>query len=486
MNKNEKLFQAIEKNDVKKVTDLLRKKFFGLIKPADVNAIQPEFGDTPLMDAARSGHVEIAEILIEQGADINAVNQSSCSTALYLAVLCHKKDIVQLLLTHNVNVNTSDDNPLVKACEDQDLETVTMLLENGADVNLRNQYGDSSLIASINNGADEKLITLLMKHGFRINAKDKKGRTPAIIAVQELEEMSTIKKVLKLLAKFGADLDEKDKKGKSVNHYLYLKENSEKISIIKGYIDDLDLPAPELSFYHPLTEAAMAKLPKMGDIAFNCLVSALEDANTIVQGRIIYILGEMGNKKGIPEIVKQLNSKYGDVQLAALEALYHFIQKEQMAPEVINQIIDASQNSPHLNVREKAAELLSKVEIESKEVPWHYGAKTFDQIAENFIRTQIENGSPDFAGLFNVSKSLTPEEQHGLWVRVAGEFVDRDKQAAIKCYLQALIYDSDPTSVAWGWLDGTMDQEMNILPPDSTKNKQVLKKLMKTWSLNAA
>jgi len=487
MTKNERLFQAIDKNDAKKVTALLRKNFFGLIKPADVNAIHPESGNTPMMDAALDGNVEIAEILIKHGANINAdPNRLYMGNPLYLAVLNHNTDIVQLLLTHNAKVNISDSNPLVQACAEQNLEIVTMLLENGANVNKKNEYGDSSLTACIKNGADEKLITLLIGHGFRINKKDKKGRTPAIIAVQELDDMPAINKILKLFAKLGADLEIKDKKGKPVNHYLYLKENSEKIDLIKGYIDDLDLPAPELSFYHPLTEAAMAKLPQMGDIAYNYLVSVLEAANTTVQGRIVYILGQMGDKNVIPVIAKQLNSDYENVQLEALEALSQFLEKDQITPEVINHLKDTSRNSPHLNGRKKAAELLSKMKVEVEEVPWHHGAKTFDQIAENFIRTQIENGSPDFDSLFNVSKSLTPEEQHGLWVRIAGEFAQKDKQTAIKCYLQALIYDSDPTSIAWGWLDGTMDPEMNVLPPDSTKNKQILKQLLEKWGLNTA
>ena len=49
---------------------------------ADVNAVD-EYKFTALHLAARHGHVDIAKVLIENGADVNAVQKDKC-TALHI------------------------------------------------------------------------------------------------------------------------------------------------------------------------------------------------------------------------------------------------------------------------------------------------------------------------------------------------------------------------------------------------------------------
>ncbi len=62
---------------------------------ANVNAITG-YGNTSLMDAARQGHEEIATLLIKAGANINARDKDGC-TALDYAVYFGRKEIVELL-----------------------------------------------------------------------------------------------------------------------------------------------------------------------------------------------------------------------------------------------------------------------------------------------------------------------------------------------------------------------------------------------------
>jgi hypothetical protein len=80
----------------------------------DVNAVEPSTGGTPLMVAALFDHREAVELLIENGADLNAFNYEG-STALHTAAFfCH-------------------------------VETVKLLVEQGADVNARNSQGQTAL-----------------------------------------------------------------------------------------------------------------------------------------------------------------------------------------------------------------------------------------------------------------------------------------------------------------------------------------------------
>ncbi|MDP6680000.1 MAG: ankyrin repeat domain-containing protein, partial [Verrucomicrobiota bacterium] len=72
---------------------------------ADVNAMG--FGMTPLHHAAMYGHKEIAELLIANGADVNAKNKQA-ATPLHLAALGgHKghKKVAELLINGGADVN---------------------------------------------------------------------------------------------------------------------------------------------------------------------------------------------------------------------------------------------------------------------------------------------------------------------------------------------------------------------------------------------
>lgn len=54
-----------------------------------------------------SGHEKIVEILIENGAEIEAQNRHN-KTPLFLAVLSRKLNTVYVLIRHGANINTAD------------------------------------------------------------------------------------------------------------------------------------------------------------------------------------------------------------------------------------------------------------------------------------------------------------------------------------------------------------------------------------------
>jgi len=65
---------------------------------ADVNA-KDDAGDTPLIEVAKRGYLEVAEVLMNERVDINAVNGEG-RTALDYAIEGHHEDIVALLVRH--------------------------------------------------------------------------------------------------------------------------------------------------------------------------------------------------------------------------------------------------------------------------------------------------------------------------------------------------------------------------------------------------
>ncbi|KAF4368205.1 hypothetical protein F8388_022838 [Cannabis sativa] len=64
-------------------------------------------GCTPLHRAASTGNSELCELLIEEGADIDAVDRSG-QTPLMNAVICDNKEVSLLLVRHGADVDVED------------------------------------------------------------------------------------------------------------------------------------------------------------------------------------------------------------------------------------------------------------------------------------------------------------------------------------------------------------------------------------------
>ena len=94
------LHKAVQDRDVDRVRELLN-------DGADVNVRNANKGRlqyTPLHWAAHYGHLEIAEILISRGADLDA-EDPSYSTPLYLAAEQGHPKVVEFLISKGAEVN---------------------------------------------------------------------------------------------------------------------------------------------------------------------------------------------------------------------------------------------------------------------------------------------------------------------------------------------------------------------------------------------
>ncbi len=107
-----------------------------------------------LEEAARRGHADTVEMLLDAGADIDA-RSASGSTALYDAALRGDGAIVSLLVKRGANVNAVETvagtTPLYAAAAFGRQEAVVVLLLAGADPNLASKEGISPLHAAESN-----------------------------------------------------------------------------------------------------------------------------------------------------------------------------------------------------------------------------------------------------------------------------------------------------------------------------------------------
>jgi ankyrin repeat protein len=107
---------------------------------ADVNHIN-KYGDMPLQMAAAYNNLEVAKVLLANGAQVNAQTGSISETALHIAASDGREALAQVLLGAGADMNAATESgrtPLHMAAGrhgPSDLEVVKVLLGAGANIN---------------------------------------------------------------------------------------------------------------------------------------------------------------------------------------------------------------------------------------------------------------------------------------------------------------------------------------------------------------
>ncbi|HNY10039.1 MAG TPA: ankyrin repeat domain-containing protein [Candidatus Wallbacteria bacterium] len=134
--------------------------------------------------------IDAIEKQIKNGAPVNVKNKMGI-TPLHLAALNNRYELVKKLIDKKADVNakTSKDaffslfTPLHFASQkDDNIPTVKLLIENGADLNARGGLGSTPLHSAIYH-KDASFCEPLLKYGADPLIKDKHGATP----ISELE-----------------------------------------------------------------------------------------------------------------------------------------------------------------------------------------------------------------------------------------------------------------------------------------------------------
>lgn len=133
---------------------------------------------TALHEAAQMNRAEIAELLLQNGAEANGVGINGYSP-LHLAARSGCDDVIKVLLAHKANVNAADQDgntPLWHAAAGGHTNTIVLLLANGADVNARDRHGNCPLSGAIMNNR-YGVVPLLLSHGANPIVKDLNGES---------------------------------------------------------------------------------------------------------------------------------------------------------------------------------------------------------------------------------------------------------------------------------------------------------------------
>jgi len=175
---------------------------------ADVSA-QDEHGWTPLHWALYSGHVDVARLLVERGADVSAQAKDGW-TPLHLALYYNHVDVARLLVERGADVSAQDKDgwtPLHSASNSGHVDVARLLVERGAGVSAQDEDGQTPLhLALYYNHVD--VARLLVERGADVSAQAKDGWTPLHSA-----SSSDHVDVARLLVERGADVSAQDKDG---------------------------------------------------------------------------------------------------------------------------------------------------------------------------------------------------------------------------------------------------------------------------------
>ncbi|BBM84100.1 ankyrin repeat domain-containing protein [Candidatus Uabimicrobium amorphum] len=285
---DDKLFNAVSKGNIKDVQELIA-------SGANVKAEKQgwQLGITPLHIAAKKGHKDIAALLLEKGADIDArikADNDKGQTALLLATMEGNGEVARLLfdkgakttamengytllhaasesgmkwlaeklLTAKHEVDATDDSgntPLFLAARYGKAEVAELLIANKANKKHLSNNG-SSLLHYAANGGLLDLVNQLIAEGADHKLKNKRNETPFSNACFR-GRVDVAKKLFSL----GADI-------KDIDDYLVMLVeygNKDQVEILCVFADHIDFHKKQkgLSLFHRAVKRGKKKLVKL-------------------------------------------------------------------------------------------------------------------------------------------------------------------------------------------------------------------------------
>ena len=163
---------------------------------------------SPLVDAAKKGDLEEIKRLLEEGYYIDTYSASGLTPLMWAAKKGHKAAVECLLASKaKVNERSNGFTPLLCAAQQSNGEIVQILLKNGANIDAKNNEGQTALMIAAAQGHKE-IVKTFLAHGIHPNEQDDEGTTALMFAAEQGHT-----EVLQLLLQAEVEKDVQNKHG---------------------------------------------------------------------------------------------------------------------------------------------------------------------------------------------------------------------------------------------------------------------------------
>jgi ankyrin repeat protein len=294
-----------------------------LQKGAEIETKNGKREETALHIASSFGELEAIKLLLKKGAKIEATNRRG-ETALHIAAYNSKSDIAELLLQNGANIEAYGygKTALHIAASTGNSKVLELLLQNNAKI------GATVLHEASRRGKSE-IVELLLKKGAEIEAEDEKGNTALHIAAKSIDKPE----IADILINYNAKIEAKNKTGETA---LHIATDFEKSKVVDCLLQRrADVEALNNLGKTALHLAAKFNEPKIVDllIKFNAKIEAKDpDGNTALH------IAVYNDKSSVAKILLQKGANK-EAKNARGETALHIACRSKK-PEIVDLLIN--------------------------------------------------------------------------------------------------------------------------------------------------
>ena len=201
--------------------------------------------DRPLIIAAQQGHTDCLDALVKEGVLVQDKSEAFCDALLLKSLECaeflwnigidvnfrclycgppllgaayaDQRSFMQKLIAAGASVNNVSTDGSVALNFARSKECTELLIHEGADVNLKDHYGETPLHYAVQHASTDCSVSLILA-GADVNARCGKGETPLMKAAS----IGNLQ-ILELLLEKGTDVNAFDSLGKNALYHVVFR-----------------------------------------------------------------------------------------------------------------------------------------------------------------------------------------------------------------------------------------------------------------------